>query len=395
MRLLDTYALYCGAKIDKPYIYESYFPLPFTKYITFQAETPYDSRNYAYWQDVIDMVAPTLMQAGYQILQLGLGKETPYQRVINLLGQTNLHQLAYLIRRSSLHFGPDSFGVHLSSHFDIPIVTMYSISMPEVAGPHFGDKNKHVLFKAYERIGNGKPSYSPQENPKSINTIKPEEIANSILKLLEINTTIPFETIFTGSKYSNKIARELVPNSHHVMPMPEQPIEIRCDLTAFNEQLLLHHLNYWKKAVIVTDKPINIDLLKAYKQNIALVSYIVTDEDSSEFAQSLVQAGLPIVLVSDLHQDSIQKKKIKYYEFGVINALPVPDEKQIQSFRDMDISKLYYRSCKLIASNGKVFGSHADMEADKSLATDFEYHRVIDSPKFWKDLDFYTIVKLS
>jgi hypothetical protein len=391
MRLLDTYALYCGAKIDKPFIYESYFPLPFTKYVTFQAETPYDSRNYAYWQDVLDMVIPILSKMGIMVIQLGLQKEMGYQRMIDLRGQTNMHQLAYIMRRSQLHFGPDSFGVHLASHFDIPIVSMYSISMPEVAGPHFGSKDKHVLFKAYERVGNKKPSYSPKESPKSINTIKPEEVANAIFKLLSIDYIVPFETIQSGERYSNQIIRELVPDSQHVMPQPEQPIEIRTDIF-FDEKLLAHHLNYWQKAVVVTDKPLPIQLLKAFKPHIAMLSYVVTENDEPKFAQDVVQAGLPLLLMSRLTPEQIQAKKISYYEFGMINRFPEPKTENIAELQK-GLSNLYYRSCKLIASQGKIFGSHADREANLPLLNDFEYHKAIDSPNFWQDADFYTFVK--
>lgn len=391
MRLLDTYSLYCGAKIDKPFIYESYFPLPFTKYVTFQAETPYNSRNYAYWQDVLDMIIPVLAKAGIMVIQLGLPKEAGYQRLIDIRGKTNLHQLAYLMRRSMLHFGPDSFGVHLASHFDIPIVSLYSISMPEVAGPHFGDKSKHVLFKAYERVGNKKPSYSPKESPKSINTIKPEEIANAIFKLLGIDYVVPFETIMMGTRYSNLIVRELVPNSLHIMPQREQPIELRTDIF-YDEAILAHHLNYWQKAVIITNKPIPITLLRNFKPHIAMVAYHLPENDSAEFANEVVLAGIPLVLLSRLSPELIQKKKIKYYEFGVINQIVEPDSKIIENLRK-DLGQLYYRSCKLVASNGQIFGSHTDREANLPLSNDFEYHKVIDSPNFWQDLDFYTIVK--
>lgn len=391
MRLLDTYALYCGAKIDKPFLYESFFPLPFDKYVTFQAETPYDSRNYSYWQDVIDMVVPILSSQGISVLQLGTPKENSYQRVVNLLGQTSFHQLGYLMRNSLLHFGPDSFGTHLSSFYDIPVVSLYSISMPEVAGPHFGSKDKCALFKGYERVGNKKPSYSPKENPKSINSIRPEEVANAIFKLLGIEAKIPIETVFTGERYSNKIIRELIPNHVNVMPMPEQPIEIRYDM-ASDLALLGHHLSYWQKAVVITNKEIDINLLKRFKPHIAVLVYEVTENDSPAFAKSVIEAGIQLALISNLPAEKIKEKKINYYEFGVIKQIPTPNETKVDELRK-DIDKLYYRSCKLIFSDGQVFASHADVEAKAPLATDFEYRKVIDSPNFWKDMDFFTIVK--
>ena len=186
MRLLDTYATNTGSKIDKPFIYTKFFPLPLDRYITLQSQTPYDSRNYSYWQEVIDIIAPYLSKEKIHLVQVGTKDERPLNGAINLLGQTNINQLAYVIENSTLHFGADSLCVHLASYFDKPIVSIYSISNPNVAGPHFGDKNKHILLKGYERIGNKKPSYSQVESPKSIDTIKPEEIGKSILQLLDI-----------------------------------------------------------------------------------------------------------------------------------------------------------------------------------------------------------------
>lgn len=389
MRLLDTYSLYCGAKIDKPFIYETYFPLLTEKYITFQAETPYDSRNYAYWQDVIDMILPHLNKMGISILQLGLAKEVPYQRVINLLGQTSYHQLAYIVRRSMLHFGPDSFGVHLASHFDIPVTSLYSISMPEVAGPHFGSPEKHILFKGYERVGTHKPSYSPNENPKSINTIKPEEVSNAILSLLKIEDRVPIATVYSGNRYSNRIVREIIPNSQHVLPQPEQPVEIRCDLF-FDEGLLVHHLNYWQKAIIITDKPINIELLKKFKPHIAAVAYSIGENDNPDFVKNIINAGIQIAVTSRLSAEQVQAKKIKYYQYGTINMIPIP---ALSEELKKETDKLYFRSCKLVSSNGQFFPSIAHWQAGTYLSNDFEYHKVIDSPLFWQDLEFFTIVK--
>ena len=68
MRLLDTYATNTGSKIDKPFIYTKYFPLPLEKYITLQAQTPYDSRNYSYWQEVLEIIRPYLSKENIHIV---------------------------------------------------------------------------------------------------------------------------------------------------------------------------------------------------------------------------------------------------------------------------------------------------------------------------------------
>jgi hypothetical protein len=393
MRLLDVYALSCGAKINEPFIYASYFPLPLKRYITFQAQSQQnlDAKNYSYWQDVIDMILPVLLKHDIRILQVGQAHEQAYQNIFDLRGKTDVHQLAYLIKGGMLHFGPDSFGIHLASSYNVPLVGLYSSTMPEIAGPHFGDKDKQVVFKGYERVNNGKPAYALQEDPKSINSIKPEEIANAIFKLLNLNSVVPVETVFTGKRYSSQIIRELIPNNPGVLSDPNNPVEIRADLH-LDENLLGHHLTYLNKAVIVTDKPLNIKLLKHFKPHIPILVYRIKEQDNPEFIREVVNSGFNALLLSELHGEELAKKKISYYEFGQINEVGAIDTATVESLRK-DIDKLYFRSCKYIASQGKLFASYASEKAGKDIQNQYDYQKVIDSDEFWKDLDFYTIVK--
>lgn len=391
MRLLDTYAISCGAKINQPYILDSYFPLPFDKFITFQAQSKFESKDYDYWQDVINIITPILLNNDIKILQVGIPKEFPYQRVIDLRGQTSIHQLAYLIKRSKLHFGPDSFGIHLASAYDIPIVGLYSATSVEVAGPHFGSVEKQALFSGYQRLGNGKPSYQAQEKQKSINTLKPEEIANAILKLLNINFRIPFNTVFVGERYSPRVIREIIPNSPMILPNPEAPVEIRADLYQ-DDSLLPYFFSNFKMCVVITNRRINLNLLKNFKQSIASIVYKIEENDDPKFIEEIVSLGIPIILISELPKEILSKKKIKYYEYGKINPTIQPNQEIIEKLK-LDIDNLYYRSIKLIASNGKMYSSHAHLDGEIEMQNDHEYVKVIDTPKFWNDLDFYTIVK--
>jgi hypothetical protein len=389
--LIERYALSSGSKIDHPYIYETYFPIPFAKYITFQAQSKFESKDYHYFQDVIDFIAPILEKEGIHILQLGTANEKPYKKVVDLRGQTTFNQLAYVMKSSLLHFGPDSLGVHLASTYNVPIIGLYSIIQSSVAGPYFGDKSKQILLEAFKRVGNGKPSYSPVENPKSINLIKPEEIANGILKLLNIDFQVPFNTVFTGKRYSQTIMRELIPNTTNMVSNVEEPIEVRTDLF-YDESILAHHLSYLKKAVVVTNKRIPIKLLKHFKTHIALVVYKITENDEPEFVKDLAYAGLPTLLLSSLTGEVLNKKKLSYYEYGNITPIEFPNSKDVEELKK-DIGSLYYRSIKLIADGDKIYGSHASKQNKFHITVDGEYQPVIDSPDFWQDLEFFSILK--
>ena len=70
MHLVESYATNCGLKIDKPYIFEKFFPLGFEKYITFETSTD-PAKDYDYWNDVINPLLPELEKKGIAIVQIG------------------------------------------------------------------------------------------------------------------------------------------------------------------------------------------------------------------------------------------------------------------------------------------------------------------------------------
>ena len=121
MHLLESFALSTGTKIDKPYIYTSYTPLPLEteKYISFQpwGQKEFDARIYPYWNEVLDILRPSLNEKNIPVIQLGVKGEDKVQGTIDMRGKTSINQAAYVIKNAALHLGIDSFGVHVASGF--------------------------------------------------------------------------------------------------------------------------------------------------------------------------------------------------------------------------------------------------------------------------------------
>jgi hypothetical protein len=383
MRLLDTYATNTGSKIDKPFIYTKFFPLPLDRYITLQSQTPYDSRNYSYWQEVIDILVPYLSKEKIHLVQVGTKDERPLNGAINLLGQTNINQLAYVIENSTLHFGADSLCVHLASYFDKPIVSIYSISNPNVAGPHFGDKNKHILLKGYERIGNKKPSYSQVESPKSIDTIKPEEIAKSILQLLNIQYNNIADTIFFGMDFNVK-SFEIIPDE--ILDPSSIPVEnpiVRMDYH-FNEKALEIIISM-KKSIVFTNKPIRKDIIEKYKHNINQLIYIIEEDNDVNFVKLLKNNSINYVLLSFLPEEILNNFKLDYMDY---NLIVNRKHKTKQDTKIEDVNNLYYKSCRtLFSSKGKFMSKYDWINGNGN--------KVVDHPDFWKEADNFYIFKLT
>jgi hypothetical protein len=391
MHLAEVYATSTGSKIDKPFIFEQFFPLVFDNYITLQGQTKYESKDYDYWQDVINIISPVFEKLGIKIIQVGGANELPYQNVIDLRGRTDLQQLAYVIKNAKLHVGSDSLGTHLASSYDIPLIGLYSVSQSTISGPYFGTKEKQILFDAYLRTRTGKPSYSDKENPKCVNLIMPEEIADAIFKLIGLKAKTPFKTVFIGSKYSSRVIREFIPSTSTPILNPESPIEIRMDIH-FDEKVLAEQLNMCK-AVIVTNKKINKTILHQFKSNIAALIYIIEENDEPQFIADVKDLGFPIVLLSRLTEEQIQPKKINYYEHGKINIIE-PEQKEKWETIKKDFDKIYYRSTKLVSKDGKIFNNIVGLIKNEESISDLDYYKAIDVPEFWQELPFMTLVEI-
>ena len=186
MHLIETYALNCGIKIDKPHIKLEEIDLPVKKYITLHTYCEKGpARNYKNWNSVtMDLVSNPNFD--FDIIHIGVVES---ERIIgcnnSYLGKTNFHQLAYLIKNSQLHLGYDSFPAHLASHFSKRMVVLYN-SYSQHSYPYWSDPKDVVRLEVdYEK--DGKPSYANTDPLDLINKVQHSTIVQSVLNLLELS----------------------------------------------------------------------------------------------------------------------------------------------------------------------------------------------------------------
>lgn len=389
MHLLTSYALASGTLIEKPFVFQKFFPLPFDKFITFHPHSK-GSKTYDYWQDVIDELFPILNNNGIKILQLGAAGEHSYKNCANLQGVTGLGQVAYLINKSILHLGADSFPVHIASSMSKKIVALYSNNFISNVGPYWSRSEDVCLLEPNR--GEDKPNFTLEESPKTINKIPTEEIVNGVSSLLNLGYKSKNKTIFVGSRYSNtNTIIDFVPNQVVNFPQGQQPfvIELRMDLE-FNEEVLQKQLSI-SKCAIITNKSINKNILTQFKNNIAVVFYEIDKDDDPEFAKTLKKLGIKTALISYLSEQEVAPKKIHYYELGKINRIP----KTHQSITDLvnRETNLYYKSNKIIQSNKMTFLSVSDLKRMSSgNINEFKKIENIDE-NFLKEIEHFKIVK--
>jgi hypothetical protein len=371
MHTLEQYALSCGLKIGKPYIYQKYFSVPFQKYITFNPFTKSNSKKYSYWQEVIDLIFPVLQKNNINIVQLGLTDDPSYNKCLNIKGQTNVNQMSYIINNGLLHFGVDGFPIHVASSFDKKIVGLYSNNYISNSRPYWSNSENVSLIQA--NLNGKKPSYLIEENPKIIDNIKPEEIAISILNLLDIKETLNHETIFIGQRYHD-ILIEAIPSV--ILPnniFSNIPLNIRLDYVDKIEEQdyisILNNLNI-RKCAIITDKAIEVEKLAQLKDKITNIFYDITFNDiDHDFINKTKFFGIKLDFIfnkfKNKDEEALNNKKLELIDCPeIINIV----EKQEKPIEEIKKSK-FYKSKKILFANNKTYLSKAAFLEDKPTQT--------------------------
>ena len=385
--LIEEYALHCGAKISKPYIYDTYFPIPFEKYVLIHAGGGMTAKIYEYYNEVVSIIQEPLRKSGYEIIQIGGADDIKVNNIASIKGQTNLHQTAYVIKNASLLIGNDSCNVHIASGYDIPVVALYGPTTEYNHGPYFSSKeNRHVL--SADLKGN-KPSYLPDERPKSINTIKPEDVASAVFKALGIKVKINFKTVFVGERFNNG-GIDLVPNcvlppeiGRNIIP------QIRMDYE-FNEAYLIQNLRT-RKHIIITDKAISLDILKVLKGNIHNLMFEVKDSSGVPFIEGVKRLGIPYTLFSSLTDKELGLAKLDFFDFGSILDRRHENSMSVKSNPLIKKGTLF-KTNRFVVSDSKIYLSKVHL--DNKQPTESFTHNIGIIPKddeFFKFSEYYYI----
>ena len=369
MHLVETYSLSTGSKIKKPFIHKKFFPIPFEKYITIQNSSGMQGKCYDYFQEVVNFVYEDLEKFGYKIIQIGNKDDKPLTNVFNLQGQTNINQTAFILENSKLHIGNDSFAIHMCSAFDVPLIGLYSVSSPEIAGPFWKNKNQICLTPK-----NWKPSFNPNESPKKINEIKIESIIESIKLLLNINFSQNIETLFIGQRYG-QILLESIPSiilQNNIFP--EIPLNIRFDYIEEIQEndyiCTLNNLNI-RKCTIITDKVLEIEKLAQLKDKIINLFYDITFNNIDfDFINKVKLLGIKIDFIFNKSKNKdesiLNNKKLELVEHQEIIHIVEDTQKPTEKIKE----SAFYKSKKIIFGNNSAYLSKAAYLENKPINLD-------------------------
>jgi hypothetical protein len=383
MNLTEKMALDCGVKISQPYLDRYFLPIRNDNYIIIDTRCKNATGEYDYFNDVLELVKPYLKEADIDIFQIATDKNVKLA-CDKCFITINKKQENYLISKARLLISNENYSLHIASVFNIKSIGLYSLFNPNNTRPVW-NKNSQIVLESH-RDGN-LPSYGRlNESPKTINFISPYVIAKNILDSLGIaNDLDRFELIHLGKSFNQKIV-EIVPDFiSDANFMKDRSINLRLDyVTNLNSSVF----NYWvsnRKVNIITNKDININMVAPYRNNILLMTVMLSENISEKFLKHCKTIGLKLKIFCD-DKDKLEEYRFKFLNWDIHQDFE--NEGALNKLINLS-EKSKFISSKILISKGKQFSCKANYFANKHL--DNREESVILSKEFEQEIEFFKI----
>ena len=167
--------------------------------------------------------------------------------------------------------------------------------------------------------------------------------------------------------------------------MQGRAINLRADYH-FHEERIIHWLQ-GRMVNLLVEEPINLNLLKYFKQNIVQLTVNINDSFSEEYLKSVVATGIKLEIFCE-DKEKMKDFRFKLFDFDI-------EESIFKSKKDLDESlnqfnkNTYFLSGKILLSDGEKY-SCLEAKKQKNVLTG-EPEIVYDTKDFWKELDHYRL----
>lgn len=380
MNLQQTYSTALGViPKEKPILNEKFFPLTADKFIVIHNDSKLPSKFYPYFGEAISLLRPVLYKLGYKIYQIG-GKDDPV--LDNTDGQflgLSWGQSIYVVKRASLALTIDSVISHIAAGFGVPTVTLFSHTCRAQVSTNWLPDDKFIALEP-DRGGN-KPTYRPDENPKTIRTIKVEQVVQSVFDLLCKGVQLNMKTIRVGEEYHNPVM-EIVPDFFAENPaLKNGHLHFRMDLV-HNEQCLFHWLANGYKAHIITKKTITLDGLKRFRAQIGRLILMAESLDSYslDYIKSAKSLGLDVLIFCE-NKEILPQMRERFFDY-VVEELDYPSKETLDKVQKD--AKFFTK--KQLHSNGQIYPSVAHYKQNIPFSA---ANKILDCEDFWLDIEYF------
>lgn len=391
MNLFKTYASYCGVSenLPAPEFPTAYFQTP-QKYITLHSSSGMPSKNYDFYGDALEIIADELRERQIAVVQIGGSQDEYINGCSDYRGVTTFRQCAHVVKHAMAHVGNDSVWAHVAGAFNIPLVELFGLTLAASVKPQWYNEDKSFFLEPDR--GKQKPSYDPNEFPKTINNITPERVADAILESLGLpkKAQKTRQTVNIGLDYPVRTI-EFIPDMQ-IDPgtsFPEGTIlNARMDYS-FNEKALQANLMFWP-ILVVTDQRINLKKIK--HPNLKVIIYKFDSETVDiGFVDELAKSGITYNLVTSEVGSKFKDLKNDLFDYNPIISNPEDFKKRIKWAKKLK-PNAKFKTHKFLLSNDGIFLSKWHWKNGASVQS-FSQNTLpvpqVDSDDFWRDADYF------
>jgi len=378
--IIESYANACGVKLRDTHKFPpAFYPVP-DKYIAIYTGGEAESQLYDYYNDAIFILSGQINQKGYSIVQIGEPQDQGINGAIDYRGILSPYQISYIISKSKLFICNDSWYCYIASLNNVPVITPFGPNYSNVSRPFF--HNPKSFFIEPNR-GEKRASFSSHEQSKSINSIKPEEIAFHACNILDFKEP-NIKTLFVGSRYHESIF-EVIPD-HLVDPsdLQDVPLTFRYDLYQ-NESYLIHNSNF-RKCFIRTDRPIPQYVFENRIERFSIF-YDITNGYDKRFIDFLHSNNIEYYIICDSSANDISKTKFDLFEYNEVIMQDISDARKVEGIKITP--NTYVKTNKLILSMGSAYLTSWHYKCRISIEQEKTIGKAIDSDEFWENSDFF------
>ena len=352
--LLQEYAKSCGVKIGDPVFNPLFYPIQFEKYIVLHHSTC-NATTYDHWNILLTILKPYIEKQNIKVVQI-LDKNSAIINLADKHIQCSKKQAAFIISKCLCFVGTDSVFSNIAGQFNVPSINLYSHTNPQNTKPWvFNKKSVFISSLTNEK----KPSYDPNENPKTINNIFPEEIIKNILNILNIKRKLKFKTIFIGSRY-NENCVDIIPkeNSNII----HDNINVRMDI--HHDEEVLKNILFKNFAEVTLLKPISKEIISMKK--IKIINYLAEEFDK-DFIEIMKNSGVKFNLLC-VSEEKLSQQRFLFFDDKIIfHDLKTILKNNFEKLKNASKSNLKTISSKIIMIGDKKYSSYLEAINSKEL----------------------------
>jgi peptidyl-tRNA hydrolase len=341
MKLIDSFSATTRLNPSSGYVYEKLVPLPFSDFIILNTENEDQNLNYVFWNRVIQLITPALEKENISIIQFIEKKKFNFDHII-IDKNYSIQEKAYLIKRAKLLCGSSKLYSVIASEFGTKQCFLkcdYSIDNDLAS-------SDEIIHSNSER----KSFVNPVGN--YINNIRPEEIANFILKKICKTEIEKFDSTLAIGKVYAIPSIDLIPDCNFKIPNSnvKNEIIVRMDYEFDETNLQAQLIN--SPCSIVTNKSISKEIIQKLKSRIKKVFFKVEKNSDSSFLDELDRLNINYDIITNLSQEDLKQEKIKFFNHKKINKLNLVNLDFLQGINQ---DKVYFKTNKIIIKSGNTF----------------------------------------